>query len=192
MRVLTKNKLITDFFGHWYQVYQGLGRGNFIDLIRKPLPKAVDKAKKDLFLSTRVSVEVDLKRNRGVSLPPAYVPPKVKRKKPAEHVLTVKFTIDVGEAMYLFGKYGIDGSPSDPSKAVEQNLLEAIRDDVLDRAKKWRAGVTGRSRHRGAPCLSWDYNEANSATSTTGTGTIKRDTTFGLIVETVDRSEFSR
>ncbi len=26
MRVLTKNKLITDFFGHWYQAYQGVGR----------------------------------------------------------------------------------------------------------------------------------------------------------------------
>jgi len=138
MRALTKNKLITDFFGHWNQAYQGVGRGDVTDLINEPLPKAVDKVKKDLFLPTRVTVEVDLRRKRGVNLPPSYVPPKVKRSKLRNHILTVKFTLDVEEAMYLFGKYGIEGSPREVSKAMVQNLSEAIRDDVLDRAKKKR------------------------------------------------------
>jgi Histidine kinase-, DNA gyrase B-, and HSP90-like ATPase len=138
MRALTKNKLITDFFGHWYEAYQSVGRGDVTDLISEPLPKAVDKSKKDLFFPTRVSVDVDLNRKRGVNLPTYYIPPKVNRSKPAKEALTVKFTIDVEETMYLFGKYGIEGSPSEPSKAVEQNLSEAIRDDVLDRTKKKR------------------------------------------------------
>ncbi len=138
MRALTKNKLITDFFGHWYQAYQGVGRGDVTDLISEPLETAVDKVKKDLFLPTRVRVEVDLNRKRGVNLPSSYVPPRVNRNKPTKDALTVKFTVDVEEAMYLFGKYGIEGSPSEPSKTVEQNLSEAIRDDVLDRARKKR------------------------------------------------------
>ena len=138
MRVLTKNKLITDFFRYWNQAYQGVGRGDVTDLISEPLPQAVDKIKKDLFLPTRVKIELDLNRKRGVYLPAFYVPPKVNRSKPAKDALTVKFTFDVEEAMYLFGKYGIEGSPSEPSKTVEQDLTEAIRDDVLDRAKKKR------------------------------------------------------
>jgi len=138
MRALTKNKLITDFFGHWYQACLGVGRGDVIDLISEPLPKAVDKVKKDLFLPTRVSVDVDLNRKRGVNHPASYVPPKVNRGKPAKDVLTVVFTVDVEEAMYLFGKYGIEVSPIEPSKTMEQNLSEAIRDDVLDRAQKKR------------------------------------------------------
>ncbi len=98
----------------------------------------MDKVKKDLFIPTRVNVEVDLNRKRGVYLPESYVPPKVNRSKPAKDTLTVKFTVDVEEAMYLFGKYGIDGSPSEPSTMVEQNLSESIREDVLDRARKTR------------------------------------------------------
>ena len=136
MRALTKNKLITDFFRHWYQAYQGIGRGDVTDLISEPLPKAVDKAKSDLFLPTRLTVDVDLHRKRGVNLPQSYIPPRVNRGNLENNVITIKFTVDTDEAMYLFGKYGLEGSTSEPSKTIVQNLSEAIRDDVLDRAKR--------------------------------------------------------
>ena len=138
MRVLTKNKLISDFFRHWNQAYQGVGRGDVTDLISEPLPKTVDKAKNDLFLPTRATVELDLHRKRGINLPQSYIPPRVNRGNLENNVLTIKFTIDTDEAMYLFGKYGLEGSPSEPSKTIVQNLSEAIRDDVLDRARKMR------------------------------------------------------
>jgi hypothetical protein len=131
-----KNKLITGFFEYWRQAYQGVGRGNVTDLISQRLPKTGDADKKDLFLPTRLKVEVDLTRKRGVHLPAAYVPPKVNRKKLAKDALTVKFTVDVDEALYLFGRYGIEGSPSEPTKTMEQNLSLAIRDDVLGRGRK--------------------------------------------------------
>ncbi len=138
MRALTKNKLITDFFGFWYQAYQGVGRGDVSDLISEPLPKVIDAVKKDLYLPTCVTIEVDLNRKRGVSLPSSYIPPSVNVRKATTDALTVKFTVDVEEASFLFGKYGIEGSPTEPSKMVLQNLSEAIRDDVLERAKKKR------------------------------------------------------
>lgn len=136
MRVLTKNKLIADFFGHWYQAYRGVRHGCVTDHINEPLPKVVDKVKKDLFVPTRVSVNVDLNRKRGVNLPASYLPPNVNCRTPAKGPLTVEIRVDVEEARYLFGKYGIEGSPSEPSKTLQQNLSEAIRDDVLDRAKR--------------------------------------------------------
>jgi hypothetical protein len=59
-------------------------------------------------------------------------------------VVTVKVTLDVEEARGLLGKYGIKGSPIDPSKGLLQNLSDAIRDDVLGRSKK--KGRNRRSR----------------------------------------------
>ncbi len=138
MCAFTKNKLITDFFGHWYQVYQGVARGDVIDLISDSLPRAVDRSKSDLFFPTRIRINVDLNRKRGVNLPASYVPPRIDRSKPAKDVLTVKFAVSVEEAMYLFGKYGFVGSPTEPSKTIELNLSEAIRDDVLDRGRNKR------------------------------------------------------
>src|SRR5205823_1595469 len=50
MRVLTKNKLITDFFDYWYHAYQGVGRGDVTKLISDRMLKVIDRAKKDLFI----------------------------------------------------------------------------------------------------------------------------------------------
>src|SRR5262249_36273688 len=60
MRALTKNKLITDFFTCWYQAYQAVGRGDVSDLIGDPLEMVIDKTKRDLFIPTRLTVNVDL------------------------------------------------------------------------------------------------------------------------------------
>jgi hypothetical protein len=138
MKALTKNKLITDFFTCWYQAYQAVGRGDVSDLISAPLPKVIDTATKDLFLPTQMTVKVDLSRKRGVNLPSSFVPPSVNRRRPTNDMVTIKFNLDVDEVSYLFGKYGIEESPTDPSKAAVQHLCEAIRDDVLELAKKKR------------------------------------------------------
>ncbi len=136
MTALTKNKLIRDFFGYWHDAYQAVGRGAVTQLISDRLPKVIDTAKKDLFIPTLATVEVDLHRKRGVNLPPSIVPPTVNVGGPSTRVLTVRFTVDVDEARFLLGQYGIEGSPNEPSGMVEEDLSEAIRDHVLGRANK--------------------------------------------------------
>ena len=137
MRALTKNKLITDFFGNWYRAYQDVSRGDVTKLINVPLSKTIDSTKQDLYIPTRATIQVDLNRKRGVSLPSTLPRPTVRTAKKATCEVIVKFTVDLDEADYLLGKYGIVGSPSD-SKIVGQKLSEAIREDALDLGKKRR------------------------------------------------------
>ena len=138
MRALTKNKLITDFFTCWYKAYQAVGRGDVSNLIGGPLEAVIDKAKKDLFIPTQLTVKVDLSRKRGVNLPSTFVPPSVNHSRPTSDVITVKSTVDIDEMSFLLGKYGIEGSPAEPSTTVIQELCEAIRNDVLEYGKKKR------------------------------------------------------
>jgi hypothetical protein len=138
LRALTKNKLITDFFTCWYKAYQAVGSGEVSDLIDTGLEKVIDKSKEDLYVPTRLTVKVDLSRKRGVSLPSTFVAPSVNRSRPASDTQTIKFNVDIDAVSFLLGKYGIEGSPTEPSGMVLQELSEAIRDDVLEHARRTR------------------------------------------------------
>jgi hypothetical protein len=138
LRVLTKNKLITDFFRTWKDAYQAVALGDGNRLISERLPRVIDTARKDLFIPTRVTIPVDLARKRGVSLPADLAPPSVSRNTVTNGAITINFTVDAEEARLLFGKYGIVGSPDDVANTDVQTLTEAIREEILGRDKNKR------------------------------------------------------
>jgi hypothetical protein len=143
MKVLMKNKLITDFFDSWYRAYQDIGRGDVSRLIETKLPQPIDEEGKDLFIPHRADVAVDLNRKRGVSLPKTVSAPKVNSRKREKEAIKVSISFDVAELRLLLGYYELEGSASDPPAALLRKLSDAMRADVLNRARK-----TPRTRRR--------------------------------------------
>jgi hypothetical protein len=78
-----------------------------------------------------------------VSLPKTVSAPKVNSRKREKEAIKVSISFDVAELRLLLGYYELEGSASDPPAALLRKLSDAMRADVLNRARK-----TPRTRRR--------------------------------------------
>jgi hypothetical protein len=134
IRILTKHKVVKEFFDNWARVYKdisALGKGEVSKFIRTPLsPKTKGH---DLNIPHREVVAIDVKPRQKDSLPKDVFKPAVKikpAKKPES--IQVKFAVAAEDARRICSYYGLSGSPNGA------DLSTAIKDDVIKRSKRGR------------------------------------------------------
>jgi len=134
--VITKHPLIKRLFENWKEAYLTLSRTPEVSkIVAIPLPKAIDRAAKDLFIPHRAEISLDIKRKRGVALPTAgFFVPKVPARRRRRNGIAVTLTLSTSEARLLSTYYGIQGDPI--SRTTRGELALEIKNDLLKRAAK--------------------------------------------------------
>jgi hypothetical protein len=135
--VITKNPLIRQMFENWRQTYLAISRSPAVTrLIGTELPQPFDLKRNDLFIPHRNTVQVDIKRRRGSSLPSGFYAPKVKGQSKKRDGVRLSVNLTEDEVRVLSSYYGILGDVNATNTAKQ--LGEAIKTDILGRVTKRR------------------------------------------------------